>query len=37
MTEGSLTWDLIKFWETWHDVDCFITIKELSGEGKIII
>lgn len=35
MTEDSITWDLIEFWETWHDVDCDGTIIELSAKGKL--
>ena len=32
MTEESITWDLIEFWETWHDVDCDGTVEELSAK-----
>lgn len=28
MIEDSMTWDLIEFWETWHNVDCDGTIIE---------
>lgn len=35
MTEESMTQDLIEFWETWHDVDCDGTIKELSANEKL--
>jgi hypothetical protein len=31
MTEDSMIWDPIKFWETWHDVDCDGTIKKLAA------
>ena len=34
VTENSMTWDLIEFWETWHDVDYDGTIKELSAKEK---
>jgi hypothetical protein len=30
-----MTWDLIEFWDTWHDADCDGTIKELSAEEKL--
>jgi len=33
--EDSMTWDLIEFWETWHDVDYGGTIKELSAKEKL--
>ncbi|KAK5458522.1 hypothetical protein LTR55_012003, partial [Exophiala xenobiotica] len=32
--QDSMTWDLIDFWETWHDVDRDGTIKELSATEK---
>ena len=35
MTEDSMTWDLIEFWETWHDVNCDGIIKELSAKEKL--
>lgn len=35
MTEYSVTQDLAEFWETWHDVDCDGTIKELSAKEKL--
>ena len=35
LTEDSMTWDLIEFWETWHDVDYDGTIKELSMKEKL--
>ncbi|KAL8669126.1 MAG: hypothetical protein Q9168_006266 [Polycauliona sp. 1 TL-2023] len=35
VTEDSMTWDLIEFWETWHDVDYDGTIKELSAKEKL--
>ena len=35
MTEDSMTWDLIEFWETWHDVDRDGTIKELSAKENL--
>jgi len=35
VTEDSMTWDLIEFWETWHDVDYDGTLKELSAKAKI--
>jgi hypothetical protein len=31
-----MTWDLIEFWETWHDVDCNGKIKELSKKEKLL-
>jgi len=31
-----MTWDLIEFWETWHDVDCDGIIKELSAKEKLL-
>lgn len=36
VTEDSMAWDLIEFWETWHDVDCDGTIKELSAKEKLL-
>jgi hypothetical protein len=30
-----MIWDLIEFWETWHDVYCDGTIKELSAKEKL--
>lgn len=35
VAEDSMTWDLIEFWETWHDVDYDGTIKELSAKEKL--
>ena len=35
LTEDSMTWDLIEFWETWHDVDYDGTIKELSVKTNL--
>lgn len=35
VTEDRMTWDLIEFWETWHDVDYDGTIKELSVKEKL--
>lgn len=35
VTEDSITWDLIEFWETWHDVDYDGTIAELSAKEKL--
>jgi hypothetical protein len=34
--EDSMTWNLIDFWETWHDVDCDGAIKELSAKEKLL-
>lgn len=34
MTEDSMTEDLIEFWETWHDTDCYGAIRELSAKEK---
>jgi len=34
--EDSMTWNLIEFWETWHDVDCDGAIKELSAKEKLL-
>ena len=34
--EDSMTWDLIEFWETWHNVDYNGTIKELSAKEKFL-
>lgn len=34
--EDSMTWNLIDFWETWHDVDCEGVIKELSAKEKLL-
>ncbi len=34
--EDSMTWNLIEFWETWHDVDCDGTVKELSAKEKLL-
>lgn len=36
VTEDSMTWDLIEFWETWHDVDCDGTIRELSAKEEFL-
>jgi hypothetical protein len=36
VTEDSMRWDLIEFWETWHDVDWDGTIIELSAIEQII-
>lgn len=35
MTEDSIAWDLIEFWETWQDVDYNGIIKELSAKEKL--
>ena len=35
VTEDSMTWDLIEFWETWHDGDYDGTIKELSAKERL--
>lgn len=35
VTEDSMNWDLIEFWETWHDFDYDGTIKELSAKEKL--
>ncbi|KAF4625595.1 hypothetical protein G7Y89_g12571 [Cudoniella acicularis] len=35
ITEDRITWDLIEFWETWHDVDCDGTVKELSAKEEL--
>ena len=35
MTEDNITWDLIEFWETWHDVDNDGTIEELSAKERL--
>ncbi|KAK5562188.1 hypothetical protein LTR43_012217, partial [Exophiala xenobiotica] len=35
VSQDSMTWDLIEFWETWHDVDRDGTIKELSATEKL--
>ncbi|KAH6684762.1 hypothetical protein B0J14DRAFT_664750 [Halenospora varia] len=34
--EDSMTWNLIEFWETWHDVDSDGAIKELSAKEKLL-
>ena len=34
--EDCMVWNLIEFWETWHDVDCDGTIKELSAKEKLL-
>jgi len=31
-----MTLDLIEFWETWHDVGCDGTIKELSAKQMLL-
>ena len=36
MIEDSMTWDRIEFWETWHDVDCDRTVKELFAKEKLL-
>ena len=36
VTEDSMTWDLIEFWETWHDVGYDGTIIELSAKEKFL-
>ena len=35
MTEESMNWDLIEFWETWHDIDYDGIIKELSVKEQL--
>ena len=35
VTEDSMTWDLVEFWETWHDVDYDGTIEELSAKERL--
>ena len=34
--EDSIIWNLIEFWETWHDVDCDETIEELSAKEQLL-
>jgi len=36
VTGDSMTLDLIEFWETWHDVGCDRTIKELSAKEMLL-
>jgi hypothetical protein len=36
VTEDSITLDLIEFWETWHNVGCDGTIKELSAKEMLL-
>jgi hypothetical protein len=33
--EDSMTWDLIEYWETWHDVNCDGTIEEIFEEERL--
>ena len=35
VTEDKIAWDLIELWETWHDVGCDGTVKELSTKEKL--
>jgi hypothetical protein len=35
MMEDSMTWNLIEFWETWHDVDSDGAVRELSAKEKL--
>ena len=35
VTEDSMTGDLIEFWETWQDVDCDGTARELSAKDTL--
>ena len=30
-----MAWDLIEFWETWHDVDGDGAVRELSAKEKL--
>jgi hypothetical protein len=34
--EDSITWNLIKFWETWYNINCNGIIKELSTKEKLL-
>jgi hypothetical protein len=34
--EDSITWELIEFWETWHDVDYNGTFREISEKEKLL-
>jgi hypothetical protein len=34
--EDSMTWNLIKFWETWHDVNSNGAVRELSAKKKLL-
>jgi hypothetical protein len=34
--EDSMTWNLIEFWETWHDVDYDRVVQELSAKEKLL-
>jgi hypothetical protein len=34
--EESMPWNLIEFWETWHDVDCDRVVRELSTKEKLL-
>ena len=36
VTEDSMNWDLIEFYETWHDLDYDGTIEELSAKEKLL-
>ncbi|KFZ03536.1 hypothetical protein V502_10865 [Pseudogymnoascus sp. VKM F-4520 (FW-2644)] len=36
VTEDSIAWELIEFWETWHDVDCDGITKELSAKERFL-
>ena len=35
VTEDSMAWELNEFWETWLDVDCDGTFKDLSAKEKL--
>jgi hypothetical protein len=34
--EESIIWGLIEFWETWHNVDCNGTFREISEKEKLL-
>jgi hypothetical protein len=34
--EDGMAWDQIEFWETWHDVGCGETIREISEKEKLL-
>jgi hypothetical protein len=36
LMEDGIAWDLIEFWETWHDVGYGETTREISEKEKLL-
>jgi hypothetical protein len=34
--EDNMTWDLIEFWDTWHDINCDGTIRGISTQEEFL-